>query len=421
MSEIVIQGGRRLEGELHIAGSKNAILPIIAATLLCRDTVYLYNCPRISDVELMIKILRQLGCKIIWDDKVLMIDTSTLNSSDVPAHLVNQMRSSIILLGAILGRCKEAKIGMPGGCQLGKRPIDMHLDGLRKMQVDITEQEDFIQCKTLNLQGARINLTLPSVGTTENIMLAAACAKGTTIIYNAAKEPEIVDLQDFLNACGAQITGAGTKQIIVHGVSKLSGTKYRVIPDRIVAGTYLVAGAITRGNIILNDVYNRQMQATINKLRAIGCHIREEQNRVILSVAKPLKGIGLKTEVYPGFPTDMQSQFLALLTTCSSISHVKENIFESRFKAASELCKLGAHIIVNQQEQMATVHPTPHLIGTTVEATDLRGGAALVIAGLVAEGTTVIKNIYHIQRGYEDIARDLNKLGANIGYTQERE
>jgi UDP-N-acetylglucosamine 1-carboxyvinyltransferase len=416
MSEIVIQGGRRLEGELYVAGSKNAILPIIAATLLCKDKIYLYNCPRISDVELMIKILGELGCKIIWDDKVLMVDTSTLNSSDVPADLVCQMRSSIILLGAILGRCKEAKIGLPGGCQLGKRPIDMHLDALRKMQVDIIEEEDFIQCKTLNLQGAHINLTMPSVGATENIMLAAAMAQGTTTIFNAAREPEIVDLQNFLNACGAQITGAGTKQIIIHGVDKLQGTHYRVIPDRIVAGTYLVAGAITRGNIILNDVCNEQMQATINKLRAIGCNIREEKNRVMLSVAKPLKGVGIKTQVYPGFATDMQSQFLALLTTCNSISHVKESIFESRFKTVNELGKLGAHIIVNEQKQMATVHPTPHLIGTTVEATDLRGGAALVVAGLVAEGTTIIKNIYHIQRGYENIKNDLNQLGANIRY-----
>lgn len=414
MSEIVIQGGRRLEGELHIAGSKNAILPIIAATLLCRSTTYLYNCPKISDVELMIKILKQLGCKIMWDEKVLMIDTSTLDSCDVPADLVNQMRSSIILLGAILGRCKEAKIGMPGGCQLGKRPIDLHLDALRKMQVDISQQEDFIQCKTLNLQGAHINLTLPSVGATENVMLAGACARGTTTIYNAAREPEIVDLQNFLNACGAKISGAGTKQIIVHGVEALNGTNYRVIPDRIVVGTYLVAGAITRGNVVLNDVYNRHLAATINKLRAIGCNVREEKNKVILTVAKPLKGIVLKTEVYPGFPTDMQSQFVTLLTTCNSISHVKENIFESRFKAAYELRKLGAHIVVNEQTQVATIHPTPYLKGTAVDATDLRGGAALVLAGLIAEGTTIVKNAHHIQRGYEDIARDLSILGADV-------
>nr|WP_302596161.1 UDP-N-acetylglucosamine 1-carboxyvinyltransferase [uncultured Cellulosilyticum sp.] len=416
MSEIVIQGGRRLEGELHIAGSKNAILPIIAATLLCRSTTYLYNCPRISDVELMIKILKQLGCKIMWDEKVLMIDTSTLDSCDVPADLVNQMRSSIILLGAILGRCKEAKIGMPGGCQLGKRPIDLHLDALRKMQVDISQQEDFIHCKTLNLQGAHINLTLPSVGATENIMLAGACAKGTTTIDNAAREPEIVDLQNFLNACGAKISGAGTKQIIIHGVEALNGTNYRVIPDRIVAGTYLVAGAITRGNVVLNDVYNRHLGATINKLRAIGCNVREEKNKVILTVAKPLKGIVLKTEVYPGFPTDMQSQFVTLLTTCNGISHVKENIFESRFKAANELRKLGAHIIVNEETQIATIHPTPYLKGTEVDATDLRGGAALVLAGLIAEGTTVVKNAHHIQRGYEDIVRDLSILGADVTY-----
>ena len=416
MSEIVIQGGRRLEGELHIAGSKNAILPIIAATLLCRSTTYLYNCPRISDVELMIKILKQLGCKIMWDEKVLMIDTSTLDSCDVPADLVNQMRSSIILLGAILGRCKEAKIGMPGGCQLGKRPIDLHLDALRKMQVDISQQEDFIHCKTLNLQGAHINLTLPSVGATENIMLAGACAKGTTTIDNAAREPEIVDLQNFLNACGAKISGAGTKQIIIHGVEALNGTNYRVIPDRIVAGTYLVAGAITRGNVVLNDVYNRHLGATINKLRAIGCNVREEKNKVILTVAKPLKGIVLKTEVYPGFPTDMQSQFVTLLTTCNGISHVKENIFESRFKAANELRKLGAHIIVNEETQIATIHPTPYLKGTEVDATDFRGGAALVLAGLIAEGTTVVKNAHHIQRGYEDIVRDLSILGADVTY-----
>lgn len=414
MSELIIRGGKRLEGELNITGSKNAVLPIMAATLLCKGITYLHNCPKISDVDLMIKILRQLGCKIIWDEKVLMIDTSNLKSCDVPIDLVKEMRSSIILLGAILGGYKEAKIGLPGGCQLGKRPIDIHLDALRQMQVEITEQEDFIQCKTSNLQGANIHLRFPSVGATENIMLAATCAKGTTTIYNAAREPEIIDLQSFLNSCGAKISGAGTKTIVIHGVESIKGTTYHIIPDRIIAGTYLVAGAITRGNIILNNVNYNHVSAISNKLKTIGCAVKAEANRIFLTVSKPLKGVSLTTEIYPGFPTDMQSQFMVLLTTCNSISHINEKIFESRFKTAYELCKMGARITINEEKCTATIYPTPYLIGTSVNATDLRGGAALVLAGLVAEGTTTIKNIYHIQRGYEDIAGDLNKLGASI-------
>lgn len=414
MSELIIQGGKRLEGELHITGSKNAILPIMAATLLCKDVTYLYNCPKISDVELMIEILRELGCKVIWDEKVLIIDTSTLRSCDVPINLVKEMRSSIILLGAILGGYKEAKIGLPGGCQLGKRPIDIHLNALREMQVEITEQEDFIQCKTSNLQGANIHLRFPSVGATENIMLVAACAKGTTTIYNAAREPEIVDLQNFLNRCGAKVFGAGSKTITIQGVEKLQGTHYRVIPDRIIAGTYLVAGAITRGNIILNDVNCRDLMSVTNRLKAIGCAVRSEENRVILTVAKQLKGVNLTTAIHPGFPTDMQSQFMALLTTCQGISHINEKIFESRFKTAYELCKMGAKISVNEEKCKATIYPVPCLQGSAVGATDLRGGAALVIAGLVAEGTTIVSDVHHIKRGYADIVSDLSSLGASI-------
>ncbi|MDF2612573.1 MAG: UDP-N-acetylglucosamine 1-carboxyvinyltransferase [Clostridia bacterium] len=416
MSKYIIHGGKRLEGELHIDASKNAVLPIIAATILSGNTTYLYNCPRIVDVETMVDILKQLGCKIKWDNKTLIIDTSTIQSYDISEQLVRKMRSSIILLGAIIGKFGKAKISYPGGCPLGARPIDLHLSAFKKMGITVTEEHGFIICESSHLRGAKINLDFPSVGATENIMLAATLAAGDTIIYNTAREPEIVDLQNYLNACGAKISGAGTETIYIQGVKRLHSVSYKVIPDRIIAGTYLVAAAITRGTVTLKDVYPSHLRAITSKLEEAGCTIVEDVNQITLISPKELKGVNITTEPYPGYPTDMQSQMMALLCTCNEMSIIKENLFEARFKAAYELIRMGANISV--EGRIAIIKPTAFLMGTTVYAEDLRGGAALVLAGLAARGTTVVEDIEHIKRGYQDIALDLRSIGASI---QERE
>ncbi len=412
MSEYVICGGRRLEGELRIDGSKNAVLPIIAATLLSGNITHLKHCPKIADVEIMIEILKQLGCKVKWEEDTLIINTSTLDDYKVDGELVSKMRSSIILLGALIARCGEAHINEPGGCKLGARPIDLHLSSLKKMGVIVNEYNNTIVCKSSNLQGANIILKFPSVGATENIMLAATLAKGQTIINNPAREPEIIDLQNFLISCGAKITGAGTNSIVIEGVNRLNSVTYQPIPDRIIAGTYLVAGAITKGDIRLNNVCIPHIQSIINKLEIMGCNIRVGKNEVELNNSSILKGIDIITEPYPGYPTDMQSQMMALCCTCNTESKIVENLFEARFKPAYELMKMGADIKVI--ENRAYIFPTRILTGARVKATDLRGGAALVLAGLSAEGYTIVEDIDYIKRGYENIVMDLSKLGADI-------
>ena len=415
MSQYVIEGGRRLEGELQIDASKNAVLPIIAATLLNEDITYIKNCPKIQDVKIMIEILEQLGCRIEWQNQTLVIDTRHLATYVLNESLVKKMRSSIILLGALMGRCGEAQISQPGGCQLGARPINLHLEALKKMNVDISEIDGMIHCKTLSLQGATIDLKFPSVGATENIMLAAVRSEGTTVIHNAAREPEIIDLQDFLVSCGAKIKGAGTTTIVIQGVKKLTGTSYQVIPDRIIAGTYLVAAAMTRGNIILNNIRCDHLTAITEKFEMMGCQVVLEKNRIILTSQRKLKGINIITEPYPGFPTDMQSQMMALLCTCKESTFIKENLFEARFKIVDELKKMGADIVV--KDCTAYIRGGKVLHGENICAKDLRGGAALVLAGLVAEGCTTVEHIEHVERGYQNIVADLSKLGAQI---QER-
>jgi len=416
MSKYIIHGGKRLEGELHIDASKNAVLPIIAATLLSGNITYLYNCPRILDVETMIEILQQLGCTIKWDNKTLIIDTSTVYSYDIPEQLVRKMRSSIILLGAVIGKFGKAKISYPGGCPLGARPIDLHLSAFKKMGITVIEEHGFIICESSHLQGAKINLDFPSVGATENIMLAATLAAGDTIIYNTAREPEIVDLQNYLNACGAKITGAGTETIYIQGVKKLHSVSYKVMPDRIIAGTYLVAAAITRGTVTIKDVYPSHLRAITSKLEEVGCTIIEKKNEITLVAPKDLKGVNITTEPYPGYPTDMQSQMMAFLCTCHGTSIIKENLFEARFKPAYELIRMGANISI--EGRIAIIQSAPYLMGTSVYAEDLRGGAALILAGLAARGVTTVEGIHHIKRGYQDIVSDLKYIGASI---QERE
>lgn len=413
MESYVIEGGKRLEGELQIDGAKNAVLPIIAATILNGKQSIIHNCPQILDVMIMIEILRQLGCTAKWDNKTLIINASNIDRYEVSDKLVREMRSSIIVLGALLGRFQKGTISYPGGCQLGARPIDLHLKAFQDMGAEIVEEHGFIICKEKRLHGAKIYLDFPSVGATENIMLAAVLAKGTTFIHNAAKEPEIKDLQNFLNAMGAKIQGAGHGTIQIEGVDCLRDVEFTVMPDRIIAGTYLIAGAITKGDVSLTKVEPDHLYAVTTKLRDMGCRIIEEKDKIHLKSPSVLKAVDLiKTQPYPGFPTDMQAQFMALLSIAQGTSIISETVFESRYKHANELIRLGADIQIDGR--IAVIKGVTHLQGATVEAQDLRGGAALVLAGLVAKGITQVTNVTHIKRGYAAIIQDLQALGAKI-------
>ena len=409
----IIEGGKRLEGELRIEGAKNAVLPIIAATILSGKNSVIHNCPNISDVNTMVEILRELGCTVKWDNKTLIINSFNINRYEVTDQLVRKMRSSIIVLGALLGRFNQGKVSYPGGCPLGARPIDLHLKAFKDMGAYIIEEHGFIICKERLLQGAKIHLDFPSVGATENIMLAAVLAKGITTIHNGAKEPEIKDLQDFLNAMGAKVQGGGTDTIVIEGVDSLNDVEFTVMPDRIIAGTYLIAGAITKGEVSLRDVDCNHLTAITSKLRETGCQIIEEDNLIHLKSPKNLKPVDLiRTQPYPGFPTDMQAQFMALLSVAGGTSIILETVFESRYKHAEELIRLGANIQI--EERVAIIKGVEQLRGAAVETSDLRGGAALVLAGLVAEGITEVKNIGHIKRGYGTLVQDMQLLGAKM-------
>lgn len=412
MTSYIIEGGRGLEGELDVSGSKNASLPIIAASILSGKTTKLYNVPNIHDTQITLKILEILGCKIYRRNGKIIIDSSNMEEHKIPDDLMRQMRSSVVLAGAILGRFKKATFSYPGGCDIGSRPIDLHLKGLRKLGIDIEEEAGYINCKGNRIIGNEIHLDFPSVGATENIIMAAVLAEGKTIITNAAMEPEIVDLQNFLNKMGAKIEGAGTNVIKIEGVNNLKEVSYNIMPDRIEAGTLLCATAITGGKIKLNKVIPMHIRPVISKLEESGCKIDVEKNSVILEAPKRLKAVDIKTMPYPGFPTDMQSIFTGILTTAKGTSMIVENIFESRYKYTNELKRMGAKITT--EGKVAIVKGTKKLVGTTVEATDLRGGATLVLAGLVAKGKTTVNNAEHILRGYEALDKKLNKIGAKI-------
>ena len=413
MERYVIEGGKRLEGQLQIDGAKNAVLPIIAATILSGKQSIIHNCPNILDVNIMIEILRQLGCTVKWDNKTLVVNSSNIDRYEVPDQLVREMRSSIIVLGALLGRFQQGTISYPGGCHLGQRPIDLHLKAFKDMGADICEEHGFIICKEKMLHGAKIYLDFPSVGATENIMLAAILTKGTTTIYNAAKEPEIKDLQDFLNGMGAKIKGGGHYTIVIEGVDFLTDVEFTVISDRIIAGTYLIAGAMTGGEVSVTNIACDHLHAVTAKLRETGCHIIEDKDKIHLRAPQALKAVGLvKTQPYPGFPTDMQAQFMALLSIAQGISIISETVFESRYKHANELIRLGANIQISGP--IAIVKGVTQLKGSTVQAEDLRGGAGLILAGLAAEGITQVTDVKHIKRGYGTIVHDLQSLGANI-------
>lgn len=404
--------GKRLEGEVNISGSKNASLPIIASTILNSDTTKLYNVPKIHDTQITLEILKILGCKIRKNSGKIEINSRNITKTEIPEHLMRQMRSTVILAGAILGRFKNVTFSYPGGCEIGSRPIDLHLSAFRKMGIQVEEEAGFIKCSCDKIIAADINLDFPSVGATENIILAAVLAQGTTVINNAAMEPEIIDLANCLNKMGAKIQGAGTNVIKITGVSRLKGTGYKIMPDRIETGTFLCAAAITGGKIKVKNIVPEHIVPVIHKLQETGCKIEVEKNYIVIEAPKKLKAIEIKTMPYPGFPTDMQQIFGSILTVAKGTSVIVENIFENRFKYANELIRMGAKIKI--EGKTAVITGTRKLTGATVEGHDLRGGAALILAGLVAKGKTKVENIEYVLRGYENIDKKLNMLGANI-------
>lgn len=413
MSKYIIEGGKKLAGEIAIRGAKNSVLPILAATVLNNNTNTIFNVPEIRDLKVMIKILKSVGCKVNRLDDMVTVDSRTLDTVRIPEELVREMRSSIILMGAMLSRCQEVEVSYPGGCEIGPRPIDFHLKALKELGAEIKESHGFIYCKGNNLKGADIQLDYPSVGATENIMLAAIKAKGTTIIRNAAKEPEIMDLQNYLNAMGGKIYGAGTSIIRIDGVDNLSSVEHTIIPDRIVAGTYMAASGITGGEIVLKNIEVDHIQSIIAKLREAGCLIYNNcTNLKIIGPKTPTPIESLQTIPYPGFPTDMQAQIMSLLTMANGTSIITETIFENRFKHVPELVRMGANI--KTIGNVAIIKGVGELTGAKVTAKDLRGGASLLLAGLAAKGSTIIDNVHHIDRGYEKLEENLTAIGANI-------
>ncbi|MBE7003415.1 MAG: UDP-N-acetylglucosamine 1-carboxyvinyltransferase [Ruminococcaceae bacterium] len=418
MQELVIEGGCRLQGELTIQGSKNGVLPVLAATILCAGECRVENCPRLRDVDASIAILRHLGCCTRWEGGALLVDTTHMDKNEVPDALMREMRSSVIFLGAILARQGEAALSYPGGCELGPRPIDMHLAALRALGAEIEERGGTLRCRARVLTATEIVLPLPSVGATENAILAACGAEGTTAIYNAAREPEIAELQDFLNAMGAQVCGAGGSIVTVTGKRALHGGTHRVIGDRIAAATYLCAAAACGGEVRLSGVDCRALSPVTAALYEAGCAVESGVEDVFLRSGGRLRAIHpVRTAPYPGFPTDAQPAMMAALLRSAGSTVFVENIFENRYRHAGELSRMGADIRV--AGRVAVVSGVPSLHGASVKCTDLRGGAALVLAGLQAEGTTRVSQLEHIDRGYESMERELALLGARIGRREE--
>lgn len=412
MKSYIIEGGKKLEGTVKISGSKNASLPILAATILNGNSNRLYNVPHIRDTKITLEILKLLGCKVKRNSGKIEINSKNITKTEIPEHLMREMRSTVILAGALLGRFKEVTFSYPGGCDIGARPIDLHLNAFKKLGVEVIEEAGFIKCKANRIFGANIDLDFPSVGATENIILAAIFAEGTTTINNAAMEPEIIDLVNFLKKMGAKIEGAGTMSITIKGIKRLSGTSYNIMPDRIEAGTILCAVAGSGGNVVLNDVNPNHLSSMLNKLEECGCKIETSDKSISLCAPKRLKSLELKTMPYPGFPTDLQQVFSAMLTKANGTSIIIENIFENRYKFMSELRKMGAKVTI--EGKTAIISGIRKLNGTNVICTDLRGGAALVIAGIMAKGRTKIDNIDYILRGYENLDTKLNSIGARV-------
>jgi UDP-N-acetylglucosamine 1-carboxyvinyltransferase len=414
LNKLLIQGGTRLDGEIRISGAKNAVLPILAGTLLADGPAIIENVPHLHDVTTTVELLGSMGVQVVIDEKLsIEVDCSTIENQVAPYHLVKTMRSSILVLGPLLARFGQAEVSLPGGCAIGSRPVNLHIKGLQDMGADVEVKNGYIHAKAARLKGARLVMDIVTVTGTENLMMAATLADGITVIENAAREPEVVDLANFLNAMGAKITGAGTDTITIEGVEKLTGTRYRVLPDRIETGTYLVAAAISGGRIKVKDTDPGLLDAVIDKLREAGADITCGDDWIELDMhGKRPKAVSIRTAPFPAFPTDMQAQFAALNTIAEGTATIVETVFENRFMHVQELQRMGADIEV--EGNTAIVRGVKKLTAAPVMATDLRASASLIMAGLIAEGETEVQRIYHIDRGYEIIEEKLSQLGANI-------
>ncbi|GAB1351910.1 UDP-N-acetylglucosamine 1-carboxyvinyltransferase [Erysipelotrichia bacterium] len=418
MAKILIEGGKPLSGSIKVSGAKNAALPIMAGVILSTEPVRLTNVPALNDVETMAKVLQAIGIKSsCLGGNVYQFDASGPVSDEAPYELVKTMRASFFVMGPLLARLKKARVPLPGGCAIGVRPVNIHLKGFEALGAQVSIEGGCAVAVAENLRGARIILDFPSVGATENLMMAATLAEGRTVIDNAAQEPEIVDLAKFLNTIGAKIEGAGSPSITIDGVEHLGGGEYRVMPDRIEAGTFAVMGAMTGGPIRVENCDPDHLLALINKLREMGAEITTEADAIIVKADRRLRAVEVKTLPYPGFATDLQSQLMAAMCLAEGSSSVTETIFENRFMHVSELARMGASIAIH--DRTAVVHGVKTLQGAPVSATDLRAGAAMVLAGLVAEGRTEISQVYHIDRGYEDLVGRILKLGASIQRIEE--
>ena len=414
MEKLIVKGGKRLVGTVKTSGAKNAVLPIIAASIMGTSPSHFDEVPMLEDVRTISEVLRSLGIKVESKEKnCLDIDSTMVESYEPPCELMRNMRASFFVMGPLLARMGKARIYMPGGCAIGARPVDIHLKGFEALGVVLDQQDGFIEATTPNgLKGATIYFDFPSVGATENVMMAAALAEGVTILENAAEEPEIVALASYLNKMGAKIRGAGTDVIRIEGVKELHGADYTIIPDRIEAGTYMIAAAMTGGDVIVDNVLPEHQKPLIAKLREAGAIVEEDIDKVRVIGNGTLKGVSVKTLPYPGFPTDMQAQIMAMMVVSEGNSKVTETVFENRFMHVEELNRMGATITT--ADRSANIEGPAKLVGCDVRATDLRAGAAMILAGLVAEGETRIGDLHHIDRGYEDIVEKLKNLGADI-------
>ncbi len=414
MDKLIIKGGTTLQGDVRIAGAKNAALPILAATLLAEGNVVIGNLPHLHDITTTMELLGRMGVRLMVDERMrIEVDTSSIHDFSAPYELVKTMRASILVLGPLLARFGQADVSLPGGCAIGSRPVNLHIEGLRAMGADIQVEGGYIRARANRLRGARLLMELVTVTGTENLMMAAALADGETVIENAAREPEVVDLADFLNAMGAKISGAGTDTIVIEGVDRLHGTHYQVLPDRIETGTFLVAAAITGGHIRVRDTQASLVDSVIGKLREAGAGIETGEDWIEIDMqGKRANAVDIHTAPYPAFPTDMQAQFTALNAVADGVGIITENVFENRFMHVQEMKRMGADIRL--EGNTAICKGVERLTGAPVMATDLRASASLVLAGLVAEGETVVDRIYHIDRGYQNIEEKLAGLGAQI-------
>jgi len=413
----VIKGGVPLSGEVYVSGAKNSALPLLFATLLAKGESELSNVPALRDINTAVKLLRELGAEVEFQDSCYRINSDKIKSIEAPYDLVKTMRASVLVLGPLLARFGRARVSLPGGCAIGARPINLHLKGLEALGAKIILEHGYVEATTDRLRGAKIYFDLPTVGGTENLLMAAALAEGETVLENAAREPEIVQLADALNSMGANISGAGTAVIHIQGVESLNPLKCRVIPDRIEAGTFMIAAAITAGNVLIHNAVSEDQEALISKLIEAGAKIQPEGDGLRVIGPEQVAPVDVRTSVFPGFPTDMQAQFMALMTRAEGTSQISETVFENRFMHVCELQRMGADIQIDGHS--AIIRGVEQMTGAPVMATDLRASASLILAGLAAENTTEISRIYHLDRGYEKIEEKLSALGANIWREQE--